>query len=65
MDINKLKVKELREKSSDELTQLLKDLLREHFNLRMQQGMGGDIKPHLFHLVKKNIARVKTIIGEK
>ena len=65
MDINKLKPKELREKSSDELTQLLKDLLREHFNLRMQQGMGSEIKPHLFHLVKKNIARVKTILGEK
>jgi ribosomal protein L29 len=31
----------------------------------MQRGSGQDAKPHLFNSVKKNIARVKTIINQK
>jgi large subunit ribosomal protein L29 len=39
--------------------------MREQFNLRMQQGMGQAGRPDQFRKVRRNIARVKTIINEK
>ena len=56
---------ELREKSVDELDGELTSLYREKFNLRMQQGSGQDVKPHDHKRVRREIARVKTIINEK
>jgi large subunit ribosomal protein L29 len=57
---------ELRNKSITELQNELLALLKEQFNLRMQKGVGqSSPKPHLFGNVKKQIARVKTILGEK
>ena len=56
---------ELRQKSVDELRAELLELLREQFNLRMQRGSGQLPRPHLFRQVRRNIARVKTVIGEK
>ncbi len=60
-----MKATELREKGIDELKEELASLYKEQFNLRMQRGSGQEAKPHLFGLVRKNIARVKTIINEK
>lgn len=60
-----MKARELRQKSKKELQGELIELLKEHFNLRMQKGMKETIKPHLYKQVRKNIARVKTIIAEK
>ena len=56
---------ELRDKNVAELNQELLDLLREQFNLRMQQATGQLAKPHLVCVVRKNIARVKTVLNEK
>jgi len=56
---------ELREKSIDELNTELSALFREQFNLRMQQGSGQDIKPHNHKRVRRQIARIKTIINQK
>ena len=56
---------ELREKSVDELDQELVSLYRERFNLRMQQGSGQDVAPHDHKRVRRQIARIKTIINEK
>jgi len=56
---------DLREKSVDELNTELTELFREQFNLRMQQGSGQDVKPHNYQRVRRQIARVKTIINEK
>ncbi len=58
-------VKELNEKSVDELNSELNSLFREQFNLRMQRGSGQDIKPHNFKRVRREIARIKTIITQK
>ena len=55
----------LREKSGEELESELASLYREKFNLRMQQGSGQDVKPHDHKRVRREIARVKTIINEK
>jgi large subunit ribosomal protein L29 len=42
----------------------LLELVREHFNLRMQKGSGQAVKPHRLRGVKRDIARVKTILNE-
>lgn len=59
-----MKAAELREKSQDDLGQELLTLRREQFNLRMQQATGETGRPHEYGRVKKDIARVKTIMGE-
>ncbi len=59
-----MKVNELREKSQTELREMLHDLLKEQFNLRMQQGTGQLARPHLMKAVRRNIARVNTVMNE-
>ena len=56
---------ELRGKSEAELKQTLEELFKERFNLRMQRGTGQFSRPHLMKDVRRNIARVKTIMTEK
>jgi large subunit ribosomal protein L29 len=56
---------ELRNKSQAELKDELFDLLREQFNLRMQNASGQLNKGHLLRNVRRNIARVKTVMNEK
>ena len=56
---------DLRAKSVDELNTELSALFREQFNLRMQQGSGQDVKPHNHKRVRRQIARIKTIIKQK
>ncbi len=55
---------ELRGKSADELSEELLALRREHFNLRMQRATGELARHHEYGRVKKDIARVKTIMAE-
>ena len=55
---------DLRNKSVDELNQELLDLRREQFNLRMQRATGKLNRPHEYGRVKKDIARVKTVMSE-
>lgn len=58
-------IKTLRTKSEKEIQNELKDLFREQFNLRMQKNSGETSRPHLSKLVRRNIARAKTILSEK
>lgn len=58
-------VKELREKSVQELNDELLKLRKEHFNLRMQKASGQLGQVHLLKETKRDIARVKTLIQEK
>ncbi len=60
-----MKASELREKQIDELQKELVALRKEQFNLRMLMGSGQMVRPHLFGLANKNIARIKTVITEK
>ena len=55
---------ELRKKSQSELQEELNNLLKEQFNLRMQKGTGQLGSPARFKSVRKDIARVKTIMNE-
>jgi large subunit ribosomal protein L29 len=60
-----MKASELQDKTSDELNETLHDLLKEQFNLRMQRGTGQFSRPHLMKDVRRNIARVKTVMNQK
>jgi large subunit ribosomal protein L29 len=60
-----MKAKELREKNQAELRETLHELLKEQFNLRMQRGTGQFSRPHLMKDVRRNIARVKTVMNQK
>lgn len=56
-------IKELREKSAGELKAQLGDLRKEQFALRMQQVTGQLPKTHETRRVRREIARVKTLLG--
>ncbi len=60
-----MKANELRQKSAEELGKELLDLTREQFNLRMQKGTGQLSKPSQMKVVRRSIARVKTIMNQK
>ena len=60
-----MKVQDLRQKTEAELGEELLKLRREQFNLRMAQATGQEAKPDQFGKVRRNIARVKTVLGEK
>lgn len=57
--------KELRSKSAEDLEKELLELSREAFNLRMQKGTGQLSRPNQVKDVRRNIARVKTIMNER
>ena len=56
---------ELREKSVEELSTQLLDLLREQFNFRMQMTTGQLKQTHLLKQTRRDIARVKSVLTEK
>ena len=55
---------DLRSKSVEELNEELVALRREQFNLRMQQATGELAQVHQHGRVRKDIARVKTVLTE-
>lgn len=55
---------DLRGMSQEDLNKELLNLRREQFSLRMQRATGQLARPHEYGRVKKDIARVKTILGE-
>jgi large subunit ribosomal protein L29 len=59
-----MKASELRSKSADELQSELIENLKEQFGLRMQRAAGQLEKPSDMKRVRRNIARIKTLIAE-
>jgi large subunit ribosomal protein L29 len=59
-----MKAKDLRDKAPKELGEELLRLRREQFNLRMARATGQAAKPDQFAKVRKNIARVKTVLAQ-
>jgi large subunit ribosomal protein L29 len=55
---------DLRKKNNEELNNMLLELRREQFNLRMQKGSGQLSKPSEVKRVRRDIARIKTIMNE-
>jgi large subunit ribosomal protein L29 len=60
-----MKIEELRTKDKSELYKELKSLAQEWFKLRMQRKLGEEPRAHNFRILRKNIARIKTVINEK
>lgn len=60
-----MNAQELKAKSVGELKEELSSLLQEQFNLRMQKGTGQLTRPHELRRVRRDIARVKTVLTEK
>jgi large subunit ribosomal protein L29 len=56
---------EMRGKSFEELQAQLLTLLKEHFNLRMQKASGQLSQTHLLGQMRRDIARVKTVLNEE
>lgn len=61
----KARTGELRDLSADELAAKTADLKKELFNLRFQQAMGQIENPMRLRVLRREIARTKTILKEK
>ena len=60
-----MKANELREKAAQQLNEQLLGVLRDPFNLRMQKATGQLGQSHLLSQVKRDIARVKTVLKQQ
>jgi len=60
-----MKTKALRDMTEEGLAEELLKLRREQFNLRMQSATGQGAKPDQHGKVRKDIARIKTVLNER
>ncbi|WP_018870675.1 MULTISPECIES: 50S ribosomal protein L29 [unclassified Thioalkalivibrio] len=60
-----MKTSELRNKSDQELGSELEALYKEQFGLRMQQAVGQLSRPDRMKTVRRDIARIKTLMNER
>ncbi len=61
----KTKARDLRDLSGEELQTKAVDLKKEIFNLRVQQAMGQIENPMRLRMLRKDIAKTKTVLREK
>jgi large subunit ribosomal protein L29 len=61
----KTRARDLRDLSNEELLAKAADLKKEIFNLRVQQAMGQIENPMRLRLLRKDIAKTKTVLKEK
>ncbi|AVF05184.1 MAG: 50S ribosomal protein L29 [Devosia indica] len=60
-----MKASDVRAKTADELKDQLVDLKKEQFNLRFQRATQQLEKPARVREVRRDIARIKTVLGQK
>jgi large subunit ribosomal protein L29 len=60
-----MKSQDIRAKSADELNDQLLQLKKEQFNLRFQRASGQLENTARVNAVRRDIARIKTILGER
>ncbi len=60
-----MKTQELRSLSKDDLLEKVKSLKEQLYKLNLSRYSGRVDKPHMFGLIKKDIARIQTILHEK
>ena len=60
-----MNVKEIREKTNEELVAEIETLKSELFNLRFQQATGQNVNGARMKAIKKTIARIKTVMTER
>ena len=60
-----MKIKDLRELSTDELISRRRDLRKDVFNLRLQQQTGALEKPSVIRINRREVARIETILTQR
>ena len=61
-----MKARELREKSSEELAENLNEAKKRlFFQMKMQRVTGEGVKPHEIRQLRRDIARIQTILRER
>ncbi len=60
-----MKIKEIKEKSSDELVLRKRELRQETFNLRLQQQGGQMERPSRLRDLRREVARIETVLSER
>lgn len=60
-----MNIKEIKELTSKELSDRVRELRREFFNFRLQQQAGQLEKPHLLRSLRREIARIKTVLKQQ
>ncbi|MBE2204411.1 MAG: 50S ribosomal protein L29 [Chthoniobacterales bacterium] len=60
-----MKIAEIKELTAKELFTRKRELREEIFNLRVQQQSGQLEKPHMLHLLRRNIAKIETVLSQK
>ena len=60
-----MKAADIRAQTADELKSQLADLKKEQFNLRFQAATGQVEKTHRVNQIRKDIARIKTVLRSK
>ena len=60
-----MKASEIRSKDVKELREQLLALRQEQVNLRIQKALGQLSRPHRFKEIRRDIARIKTVLNEK
>ena len=60
-----MKTSEIRKMSAEEITKKITETKTELFELRMKQATGTLEKPHMINALRKDVARLKTVLTEK
>ena len=60
-----MKISEIRELTTEELTKKIEELKEELFNLRFSNATGNLEKPSKIREIRKTIARIKMVIRER
>ena len=60
-----MRAEDVRAKTSDELVDQLRDLKKEQFNLRFQRASGQLENTARVRIIRRDIARIKTILGQR
>ena len=60
-----MKASKMREMTNEELEQQCRDMQKELFNLRIRQSTGQVEQPSRFELLRRDIARARTILQER
>jgi len=60
-----MKLADIKELTAKELLSRKRELREEFFNLRVQQQGGQLEKPHMLRTIRRNIAKIETVLTEK
>ena len=59
-----MKISEIREMSIEDINKKITEIKTELFDLRMKQATGNLDKPHRINALRKDVARLKTVLNE-